>query len=213
MVRQEAAQKKSSAVSIYSAARGCRAHVRQSRTACSAGRVRSNAGAVYRAAPPHARRRTPRKPLCSSSAGTHRRPLDSAGPGRGCSAPGGGAPPGSRPRRAGRPRPPSARGATSLRVAPAPCVAGGAGSGDRGSLDLLGVGHLQPREGVPQRRQVLRDAALEDLAAGPRGVDRVADLLEVVAAPPAAPPPPPAPACGRRGSGARSSPGRSCRSS
>src|SRR5262249_51410300 len=49
-------------------------------------------------------------------------------------------------------------------------------------VDLLGVCHRQPREGVPQRRELLRDAAFEDLQQRPCGVDRVADLLEVLAA-------------------------------
>ena len=82
MVRQEAAQKKSSAVSIGSPREDvARTFVRAGLLAGTA-RVRSNAGAVYRAAPA-VRRSTgvAQRPLQAYLPGTHRRPLDSAGPG------------------------------------------------------------------------------------------------------------------------------------
>src|SRR5258708_14228267 len=48
------------------------------------------------------------------------------------------------------------------------------------AADLLRVGHLQPRQRILQRRELLRsDPPLEDREQGPCAVDRVADLLEV----------------------------------
>ena len=149
-------------------------------------------------------RRMSRKPLCSLFAGHPQAP---AGLGRARAGaarrPACGCPPGAlRPRRSRRPRPLARRSPGPPARVPAPGGRRPAAAGLAGgsSLDLLGVGHLQPRERVAQRRELLRDAALEDPDQRPRGVDRVADLLEVLAAArPPAPPPPPAPACGRRG--------------
>src|ERR1700677_3232645 len=49
----------------------------------------------------------------------------------------------------------------------------------RARLDLTRIGHLQPRERVTQRPELLWDRALQDVQQRPDGVDRVACLLQV----------------------------------
>ena len=114
MVRQEAAQRKSSAVSVCAAARGCRAHVR--RAGLLAGATRSGQTRAQSIVPP---RRTPvtgpsrgrLQAYCRAPRGA---PLDSAGPGRARILPGD-CPPGPPP--APGPPPPRrlAAGAASRR--------------------------------------------------------------------------------------------------
>ena len=217
VVRQEAAQEISSAVSICSAARGCRAHVRQSRTACSrSAGSGAKAGGVYRAAPRTPVQALPRKPLCSLVAGHPQPPAGLGWPGPGCSGPARAARRAPRPRRTPAP-PPSAsrpsrrsarwrrgarprRGPRRRRAAgpPARRPSAGCESASRRGASSCGM----------RRSRIASSARAASIASRTCSRSRAAAARRRRRSAGRAPSLP-----ARRDSGARSPPGRSCRSS